>query len=80
MRDKQETRIKRAHIALMKHPETALYSGVMLMGTTEVVDANFTAYTDGVNKKYSRAFLESITDESKCRGLVLHENLHVATK
>lgn len=77
---KQETRIKRAHIALMKHPETALYSGVMLMGTTEVVDANFTAYTDGVNKKYSRAFLESITDESKCRGLVLHENLHVATK
>ena len=77
---KQETRIKRAHIALMKHPETALYSGVMLMGTTEVVDAQFTAYTDGVNKKYSRAFLETITSESKCRGLVLHENLHVALK
>jgi hypothetical protein len=57
MKDKQETRIKRAHIALMKHPETALYSGVMLMGTTEVVDAKFTAYTDGVNKKYSRSFL-----------------------
>ena len=77
---KQETRIKRAHIALMKNPETALYSGVMLMGTTEVVDASFTAYTDGVNKKYSRTFLESILSESKLRGLVLHENLHVALK
>jgi predicted metal-dependent peptidase len=77
---KQETRIKRAHIALMKHPETALYSGVMLMGITEVVDAAFTAYTDGMNKKYSRVFLESIVSEAKCRGLILHENLHVALK
>lgn len=80
IKDKQETRIKRGHIALMKHPETALYSGVMLMGVTEVVDANFTAYTDGVNKKYSRSFLESITNEPQVRGLILHENLHVALK
>jgi len=79
-KDKQETRIKRGHIALMKHPETALYSGVMLMGVTEVVDANFTAYTDGVNKKYSRSFLESIDSEPQVRGLILHENLHVALK
>jgi predicted metal-dependent peptidase len=80
IKDKQETRIKRGHIALMKHPETALYSGVMLMGKTEVVDASFTAYTDGVNKKYSRSFLESITSEPQVRGLILHENLHVALK
>ena len=33
----EEQRIKKAHIALMKHPETALYSGVMMMGTTEVI-------------------------------------------
>jgi predicted metal-dependent peptidase len=64
----------------MKHPETALYSGVMLMGSTEVTDGAFTAYTDGVNKKYSTQFLESIDNESKVRGLVLHENLHVALK
>lgn len=79
-KDKQEIAIKRAHVALMKHPETALYSGVMLMGTTEVTDGAYTAYTDGVNKKYGRAFLESIGSESKKRGLVLHENLHVALK
>ena len=81
IKDKQETRIKRGHITLMKHPETALYSGVMLMGKTEVVDAKFTAYTDGVNKKYSRWFLEEhVNTEPELRGLILHENLHVALK
>ena len=81
IKDKQEVRLKRAHVALMKHPETALYSGVMLMGTSEVTDGAYTAYTDGVNKKYARKFLEThILSESKMRGLVLHENLHVALK
>jgi len=78
--NKQEIRLKKAHIALMKHPETALYSGVMLMGKSEVSDSHFTAYTDGVNKRYSKPFLETIDCEPKLRGLVLHENLHVALK
>ena len=48
MKDKQDIRIKKAHIALMKHPETALYSGMMLMGKTEVVDDGCpTAYKIG---------------------------------
>ena len=78
---KQDIRVKKAHIALMKHPETALYSGVMLMGKSEVVDSGCpTAYTDGVNKVYGRKFLEGVDSEPKVRGLVLHENLHVALK
>lgn len=77
---KQEVRLKKAHIALMKHPETALYSGVMLMGKSEIVNEKFTAYTDGVNKRYSKPYLETISEEPKLRGLVLHENLHVALK
>jgi predicted metal-dependent peptidase len=80
MMSNQETRIKRGHVTLMKHPQTALYSGVMLMGTSSVEDHVPTAYTDGVNKKYGRKFLESITSEPKVRGLILHENLHVALK
>jgi len=76
----QETAIKRAHVALMKHPDTALYSGVILMGESTVVDRKFTAYTDGVNKRYSRWYLDTIDKESKKRGLVLHENLHIALK
>ena len=79
IKDTQETRVKRAHIALMKHPETALYSGVMLMGKTEVINGIPTAYTDGVNKRYGREFITQLND-SDLRGLVLHENLHVALK
>lgn len=79
IKDTQETRVKRSHVALMKHPETALYSGVMLMGKTEVVSGIPTAYTDGINKRYGREFITDLSD-SDLRGLVLHENLHVALK
>lgn len=75
----QEIRLKKAHIALMKHRETALYSGVMLMGKNAVIDDKVTAYTDGVNKKYGREFMSKLTDP-ELRGLILHENLHVALK
>jgi predicted metal-dependent peptidase len=75
----QETRLKKAHIALMKHRETALYSGVMLMGKNAVIEDNVTAYTDGVNKKYGREFISKLTD-AELRALILHENLHVALK
>ena len=77
---KQINRIKKAHVALMRSPHTALYSGVMLMGNSEVTEGSFTAYTDGKNKRYSKSFLESITEDTQIRGLVLHENLHVALK
>lgn len=81
VKDREETLLKRDHIALMKHPETAFYSGVMLMGTSKVVDVGCpTAYTDGVNKVYGREFLKRIASAPKRRGLVLHENLHVALK
>jgi len=81
MQGKQETRLKKAHIALMKHPQTALYSGVMLMGKSEVIDGDGTAYTNGVDKRYYRKFIqEHIKSEPCLRGLVLHENLHVALK
>ena len=75
----QETRLKKAHIALMKHRETALYSGVMLMGKNAVIEDNVTAYTNGVDKKYGREFISKLTDP-ELRGLILHENLHVALK
>lgn len=75
----QETRLKKAHIALMKHKETALYSGVMLMGKNSVIEDNVTAYTNGVDKKYGREFISKLTD-AELRGLILHENLHVALK
>jgi predicted metal-dependent peptidase len=77
----EEVRIKRGHIAMMKHPETALYSGVMMMGETSVEDSKITAYTDGYNKRYGRAFLaEMCKEDAEINALILHENLHIVLR
>ena len=75
-------RLKKAHIRLIKHPETCLYGGVILMGESSVIDDPSqcpTAYTDGKNKRYGRAFMEKLSDE-EVAGLIMHENLHVLMK
>ena len=77
MQYNEDQRLKRAHVALMKHQETALYSGIIMMGKSEVKDDIPTAYTDGINKYYGRKFIEKLND-MELRALVLHENLHVA--
>jgi predicted metal-dependent peptidase len=78
--DELKTKLKRAHLRLMKHPETCLYAGTVLMGESSVViDANVTAYTDGFNKRYGTAFIEPL-NELELTGLVFHENLHVVLK
>ena len=77
-----ETRLKKANIKLIRHPETCLYGGVILMGETSLIDDERkcpTAYTDGFNKRYGRKFLETLTDE-EIAGVVLHETLHVMLK
>lgn len=78
----EETRVKKGHIMLMKHPQTALWSGVMMMGTTTISDVeNMTAYTDGVNKVYGRKFLrETCETQAKVNGIILHENLHIGLR
>jgi predicted metal-dependent peptidase len=73
-----EQRLKRAHVSLMRHKETALYAGTLMLGTSEVVDSGITAYTDGINKKYGRKFVETVcAEDKKLNALVLHEALHV---
>ena len=53
----------------------------MMMGSTEVVDEAITAYTDGINKKYGRAFLTTICPtQAEVNGLILHENLHIGLR
>lgn len=77
-----ELKLKKAHIRLMRHPETCLYSGIILLGDTRVVDGDDsvpTACTDGINTMYGREFLESLSVE-EVAGLVLHENLHKLLK
>jgi hypothetical protein len=47
----------------MKHQETALYSGIMLMGKSVVVDEEITAYTEGYNKKYGSKNISKLSDQ-----------------
>jgi predicted metal-dependent peptidase len=72
-----EQRVQKAHVALMNEPNYCLYSGVFMVGKTEVVDNFPTACTDGRNTKYGRAFVDKLS-EQELRGLILHENLHKA--
>ena len=73
------TALKKAHIRLMRHPETCLYGGIMLMGESTIEDGIPTAYTDGKNKRYGREFFQSLTLPEQS-ALVLHENGHVFLK
>ena len=74
-----EERLEKIHVSLMRDKRTALFSGIMLMGKSEVVDDCPTARTDGLNKFYGREFIGGLTDQ-ELRALVWHENGHVALK
>lgn len=76
MMDKQEERLRKSHVFLLKHKKTMQLGGIILMGKSSVEDDVPTAYTDGVNKKYGRKFLAKLND-AEVNGLVMHENGHV---
>lgn len=70
-------RIERSHIELMAHKDTMEYAGVIMVGKYTVDPDLPTACTDGVNCKYGKDFIQSLSDPD-LRGLILHENLHKA--
>jgi predicted metal-dependent peptidase len=72
-----EQRVQRAHVALMNDPKYCLFSGVFMIGKTEVVEDVPTACTNGRDVKYGRKFVDKLT-EQELRGLILHENKHKA--
>jgi predicted metal-dependent peptidase len=73
----QEQRIQRAHVALMGNPNYCLYSGLFMLGKTEVCDDVPTACTNGRDTKYGREFMGKLSD-AELRAVILHENLHKA--
>jgi predicted metal-dependent peptidase len=61
----------------MNDPKYCLYSGIFMLGKTEVIEDIPTAGTDGRNTYYGRKFVEGLND-AELKGLILHENLHKA--
>lgn len=75
--DKAERKLKKVKINLMRDPKFALWSGIMMVGKTSVVENIPTACTNGRDEMYG---LELVTklDEKQLAFVVLHENLHKA--
>jgi len=72
-----EQLIQKDHVALMKDPKYCLYSGIIMIGKTEVKDDVPTACTDGRNTYYGREYMSKLAS-NKRKGVILHENLHKA--
>jgi predicted metal-dependent peptidase len=70
-------RIKRSHVAIMRHKKFCTFSGLLSCGNVEVTKTIPTACTDGWNRKYNPDFVDSL-DDAQLNLLVLHECCHVA--
>ena len=71
--------IKKANIALMRHPETKVMAGIFVSGETRLTTDISTACTDGWNKTYNPVFMDTLTYLEQVF-IVAHENLHVYLK
>jgi predicted metal-dependent peptidase len=76
-KDKEERRLKKVKIALMRNPKFALWSGIMMGGKTAIRDDIPTAGTNGRDEFYGREFIQGL-DDKELGFVVLHENLHKA--
>ena len=72
-----EQRVQKSHVSLMKNPKYCMYSGIFMIGNTQVKDDVPTACTNGRDTYYGREFVDSLQD-NELKGLILHENLHKA--
>jgi len=72
---KEERRLSRAIIALMRQKKFAFYSGILMSGRTYVDEDFPSAYTDGRNRKFGRQFIKGLKDK-ELAFVVLHEAMH----
>lgn len=72
-----QDRVKKAHVAIMRHPKFCLYSGVLATGKVRFTDEIPSACTDGWNVLYNPSFITAnMSTEPELRFLVLHEATH----
>lgn len=73
--DKEERKVKKVKISLMREPKFALWQGAMMIGKTSVEDDIPTAATNGRDEFYGREFVKDLT-EKELAFVVLHECMH----
>lgn len=72
-----ERKLKKAKIDVMRStlPGLRLWSGILAVGKTSLCDRTPTAYTNGRDEVYGRAFVEMLPDR-QLSFVVLHEGVH----
>ena len=70
-----EQRVSKAVYDIINNPKYVALAGVVMVGDRSVSDTVPTAYTNGRDEVYGRAFIESLND-AELRFLVLHEVYH----
>lgn len=75
--DKEERKLKKVKINIMRDPNFALWSGIMMVGKTYIDDSVATACTNGRDERYGRKFVAELS-EKELAFVVLHEAMHKA--
>ena len=70
-----EQRLSKNITAIMGNPKYIALAGVLMIGEKGIKDDCPTAYTNGRDDYYGRAFVDGLTD-SEFRFLILHETYH----
>lgn len=70
-------RIKRAHVAIMRHKKFCAYAGLLACGKVTVTEDIPTACTNGWDVQYNPEFVDGLID-AQLNLLVLHEATHKA--
>ena len=73
--DREERKLKKVKINLMREPKFALWQGAMMIGSTRVDDKTPTACTNGRDEIYGRQFIKDLS-EKELAFVVLHECMH----
>lgn len=71
----QEQRLEKAVVAILSNEKYFALAGVLMIGDRGVKDDVPTAYTNGRDEYYGRAFIDTLND-AELRFLVLHETYH----
>lgn len=74
---KEERKLAKVKIGLMRDPKFALWQGVMMVGKTRIDDRVPTACTNGRDEIYGREFVKDLS-EKELAFVILHETMHKA--
>lgn len=75
IRDKEERKLQKVKVNLMRNKIFARMSGLMMVGTTKIIDKDIFARTDGFNEEYGRPFIAKHS-EREVGYVVVHESGH----